>query len=162
MARGAYMTPERVQQVKELLEAYPEKSYVAIGKMAEPKCSGATVARVKRGEYDPKPPEAELVVMEDDGLEALKDEMHDISNRVSQVTDLQHAQATKLTAMHDELAALLETAVDLLAMAVQVQGIGAQMQVDSMRNGFTPKPDYISKRRERIASIVKEAVSYAG
>lgn len=163
MARGAYMTEKRVEKVKELLAAYPEKSYVAIGKMLEPKCSGATVARVKHGEYDPKPVEAEPEPKaEPDSMEMLKGDIHDISNRVSQVTDLQHSQATKLNAMHDELAALLETAVDLLAMSVQVNGINAQMQVDSMRDGFVPKADYITKRRERLSSLVKEAISYAG
>lgn len=162
MARGAYMTPERIAQAKELLAAYPEKSYAAIGKMMEPPASAATVARVKRGAYDPKPVEPEPVEQpRDGGMEQVEKQMRDISNRVSQVTELQHSHQTKLNAMHDELASLLETVVNLMAMSVQVGGITAQMQADSMRSGFSPKPDYIAKRRDRIAHIVREAVSYA-
>ena len=165
MARGVYMTPERVQQAKELLAAYPDKTYREIGRLMQPQASASTVARVKRGGYDPKPePDVEAVEepQEHDAISDVLDEVHVIANRISQVTEFQHAQATKLNVMQDELASLLETCVDLLSMSVQVQGISSQMQLDSMRGGFVAKPDYLTKRRERVAHLVKEAVSYAG
>ena len=170
MARGALMTPERVEEAKALLAAYPDKGYAAIGKLMNPKASAATVARVKRGDYDEKPepePQADVEETQDekagDGqLDAMGREIHDIANRISQVTELQHSQATRLNAMQDELSSLLETVVDLLAISAQVQGIHGQMQEDSMRSGFKATNDYTAKRRDRLANLVKEAMSYAG
>lgn len=166
MARGAIMTPERIATTKELLAAYPDKSYAEIGKLMNPPASAATVARVKRGVYDPKPEkqaeEQAANPVKEDPITAVGREVHDISNRISQVTELQHSQATKLNAMQDEMAALLETIVDLLTISTQVQGIHSQMQLDSMRDGFNATKNYTAQRRDRIAHLVKEAMSYAG
>ena len=81
MARNKLVTQEKVAEVKSIKEHYPDMTNEMVGKLAD--MSGATVGRILRGEYDPKPvhePEPDAKKADDDALLLLM-ELADLMER---------------------------------------------------------------------------------
>ena len=75
------VTQEKIAEVKGIAERYPDMNHQMIGRLTE--LSQATVSRILRGEYDPKPvhePEPDAKKADDDALLLLM-ELADLMER---------------------------------------------------------------------------------